>query len=151
MRGITLHEPWASLIAHGIKNWETRSWKTRYRGLLLIHSGQRFPKKHEVLHLRKSVIHPDAGRALSTDYKDNMGCIITIATLEDCILMTEELIDSTDETELFCGDWQPGRYAWKLADAQRIKPIPFKGKQGLWIPSPEVIAEVSRYVNAKSA
>lgn len=26
MKAITLHQPWASLLAHGIKQWETRSW-----------------------------------------------------------------------------------------------------------------------------
>ena len=26
MKALTLHQPWASLIAHGVKTIETRSW-----------------------------------------------------------------------------------------------------------------------------
>lgn len=36
MRAISLWEPWASLIRTGAKTFETRSWETKYRGLLLI-------------------------------------------------------------------------------------------------------------------
>jgi len=35
MTAISIHQPWASLIAFGEKRYETRSWKTDYRGLLL--------------------------------------------------------------------------------------------------------------------
>lgn len=40
-RAITLHQPWASLVALGIKTIETRSWPTKYRGRLLIHAATR--------------------------------------------------------------------------------------------------------------
>jgi len=36
---LTLHQPWASLIAIGVKTMETRSWSTSYRGPLTIHAG----------------------------------------------------------------------------------------------------------------
>lgn len=39
MKVLTLHQPWATLIAAGIKTIETRSWSTRYRGPLAIHAG----------------------------------------------------------------------------------------------------------------
>ena len=38
-RALTLHQPWASLIALGVKTIETRSWSTPYRGPLAIHAG----------------------------------------------------------------------------------------------------------------
>lgn len=38
MKAITIKQPWASLIAHGIKPIENRSWKTKFRGTVLIHS-----------------------------------------------------------------------------------------------------------------
>lgn len=43
MRALTLHQPWASLIAVGAKSIETRSWRTNYRGPLAIHAGKRVP------------------------------------------------------------------------------------------------------------
>ena len=39
MKAITIKQPWASLIVHGIKDVENRSWKTNYRGRIYIHAG----------------------------------------------------------------------------------------------------------------
>lgn len=44
MKVLTLHQPWASLIALGVKTIETRSWSTAYRGPLAIHAGSTWPK-----------------------------------------------------------------------------------------------------------
>ena len=38
MKAITLHQPWAQLVAIGAKTIETRSWSTNYRGQLAIHA-----------------------------------------------------------------------------------------------------------------
>ena len=40
MKAITIYQPWASLIAAGAKRFETRSWATRYRGPIAIHTGK---------------------------------------------------------------------------------------------------------------
>lgn len=41
MKALTLHQPWASLVAVGAKTIETRSWSTSYRGPLAIHAARR--------------------------------------------------------------------------------------------------------------
>lgn len=38
MKTLSIRQPWASLICAGIKDVENRTWKTNYRGKLLIHS-----------------------------------------------------------------------------------------------------------------
>lgn len=38
MPALTLHQPWASLVALGVKTIETRAWSTLYRGPLAIHA-----------------------------------------------------------------------------------------------------------------
>ena len=38
-RALTIRQPWASLIALGVKTIETRGWRTDYRGPLVIHAG----------------------------------------------------------------------------------------------------------------
>lgn len=43
MKVLTLHQPWASLVALGVKTIETRSWSTKYRGPLAIHAAARKP------------------------------------------------------------------------------------------------------------
>ena len=44
MKALSIKQPWASLIAHGIKDIENRTWRTHFRGKIYIHaSGQIFP------------------------------------------------------------------------------------------------------------
>lgn len=40
MRALSLTQPWATLVAIGAKQIETRSWRTRYRGPLAIHAAK---------------------------------------------------------------------------------------------------------------
>ncbi len=42
IKALTIWQPYASLIAAGLKQYETRSWSTRYRGLLAIHAAKRW-------------------------------------------------------------------------------------------------------------
>jgi hypothetical protein len=41
MKALTLYHPWTSLIVHGFKHYETRSWQTQVRGRIAIHAGRR--------------------------------------------------------------------------------------------------------------
>ena len=44
MKALTIKEPWATLIIEGYKEYEFRSWKTNYRGKILIHAGKSIEK-----------------------------------------------------------------------------------------------------------
>src|SRR4051812_34650242 len=46
---LTLLQPWASLVALNARKIETRSWRTWYRGPLLIHAARAFPKSMQNL------------------------------------------------------------------------------------------------------
>jgi uncharacterized protein YacL (UPF0231 family) len=123
IKAITLHQPWASLVGK-YKHYETRGKATNYRGKIAIHA---------------------AIRQETTDYQVNelsdllvgeeipFGSVIAIAQLTDCIKMTEEFISQQSETELRCGLWEVGRYAWKLENVEILdEPIPARGMPGLW-------------------
>jgi hypothetical protein len=45
MKGLSMMQPHASAVALGLKRIETRSWPTRYRGLVAIHASRRFPRR----------------------------------------------------------------------------------------------------------
>lgn len=47
MKVISLLQPWASLVVMGAKIYETRSWKTKYQGNILIHASQAFRPEHK--------------------------------------------------------------------------------------------------------
>ena len=142
LKAISLWQPWASLIPLGLKHYETRSWKTNYRGKLLICSTVNNSKHYrEYLKIKDELQLPawneenfPHGCAISPK---GMAEGIAICDLTDCVEMTPEFIAQQSQTEILCGDWQPGRYAWKLENIQPItEPFAVKGKQGLFnIPS----------------
>ena len=118
MRALTLHQPFASFIARGVKKYETRSWTTKYRGPLLIHAGK--SKEHLSL----------------VPYADiqELGVVVAVATLEG-VYPVEDISPSISWGERAIGDWSPGRYAWELKGVRRLaEPIPYRGRQGLWRP-----------------
>lgn len=47
MKALSLHQPYASAVAMGVKRIETRSWRTNYRGPLAIHATARVLPQHE--------------------------------------------------------------------------------------------------------
>jgi hypothetical protein len=127
-KAISLWLPWASLIPLGLKHYETRSWKTNYRGKLLICSAVKSTKDQyqQYLKICNEVELPPWSDFLR-------GCAIAVCDLVDCVEMTAEFIGQQSQTEILCGDWQIGRYAWKLENIQPItEPFAVKGKQGLF-------------------
>ncbi|MDR2098849.1 MAG: ASCH domain-containing protein [Rickettsiales bacterium] len=122
MKALTLWQPYAEAIKLGLKKFETRHWRTNYRGLLAIHSSVR-PLSRECRELAEKYGIADM----------SFGEIVAVCRLEDCILMTGDFIKSQDGTEIDFGDWRAGRYAWRLSDMKVLKkPCKIPGHQGLW-------------------
>ena len=127
LKAISLWQPWASLIPLGLKHYETRSWKTNYRGKVLICSTAINSKQH------KQYLKICEQLQLPPWENFPHGCAIALCDLVDCIEMTAEFISQQSTTEILCGDWQVGRYAWKLENIQPLQaPFAVKGKQGLF-------------------
>ena len=121
MKVITLKQPWATLVAEGIKKYEFRSWNTKYRGKILIHAG---------LTLEKDMVKRFEKYDLYYDY----GAIIGEAELVDCILVDEKLDKELRKiNQNVYGNNHINMYAWKLENIKKYKkPIKVKGKLGLW-------------------
>jgi len=147
MKAITILQPWASLIACGAKQIETRSWKTSYRGPIAIHAGKRCQAYHMNIAFNEpfySALKEQRGYMLDQGPEGSNkrisyplpGSVIAIADLVDCIEMTTDYIwawrDIYGKNEIVFGDFKPGRYAWILANISQIDPVPAKGKQRLW-------------------
>lgn len=86
MKAITVWQPWATLLATGQKHNETRSWKTSYRGEILIHAAK---TDHSgiLLHIPMEELKhfQDAGVV----NKLPTGAIIGKANLVDCFQIDE--------------------------------------------------------------
>lgn len=124
MKVISIKEPFATLIKDGIKIYETRSFKTNYRGEIYIHASKSLSKSERV---------ESAKKYLKTEI--NPGYILCKCELTDCILMTKEFIDyiNKETNESDYGRYEEGRYAWKLKLIEVLpNPISAKGKLGIW-------------------
>ena len=80
MRALTIRQPWASLIAAGVKTIETRSWSTKYRGPLAIHAGKQWAKGWGVHDLWHDPDIADERRDRNDLLVEKLGC----DPLEDC-------------------------------------------------------------------
>jgi hypothetical protein len=49
MKAITVKQPWGELIASGAKRVENRTWRTHYRGPLLIHAAKNRHRPGEIV------------------------------------------------------------------------------------------------------
>lgn len=128
IKAITLWQPWASLIAHHTKHYETRSWHTTYRGWLAIHAAKRKPEGFTAAANVLGEVGYTKWSQLPT------GCVVAVARLVD-VLSTDDraFVERLHEQERAFGNFSRGRYAWQLADVRRLEtPIAVTGRQGLW-------------------
>lgn len=105
MKALSIRPDYAMFIFAKTKTIECRSWKTDYRGDILICS------------TAKKIKHTIPGHAL---------CVVNLVDIvpfkkKHCL-----------EARMLQSDYQPGMYAWILDNVRYIRPIPVKGKLGLW-------------------
>ncbi|MBR3898623.1 MAG: ASCH domain-containing protein [Bacilli bacterium] len=119
MKALTIKEPWASLIVQGFKKYEFRSWKTNYRGKILIHAG---------------LSREDVDRFKDYNLDISSGEIIGEAYITDCIKVDDEFDKELREIDpIVYGNNHVGVYAFKLENALKYEDkVKVKGKLGLW-------------------
>jgi hypothetical protein len=119
MRALTVCQPWAWAIIHGMKRIENRTWRTDYRGPLAIHAGKSraWLKPHDTI-LPDGSHHPPASELI-------FGAIVGMVDVIDCI----PLASCRDDPFAF------GPYCWILHNPRPLAvPVPCAGHLGLWMP-----------------
>lgn len=118
MKAITIKQPWSTLIALGLKRYETRSWQTKYRGKLAIHAGKTVDEEH--YEKFKSILQPYGIKSID---ELPTGAVIAICDLTDCLKVFNDYRDCaqlrndfltgiyTSAEEYQFGDFSEGRYA----------------------------------------
>ena len=172
VRVLTVRQPWASLIALGVKTIETRPMPTKYRGWVAIHAA--------AADTDRTILDPAIAPAwdrLGDFIGGNApvrGAVVAVARLIDCLPVVEnpgdlyavggegpciiregpstltyscgdiEDDDVADlDDQLLYGDFTPGRYGWLLTDVRPLAtPIPWKGALGLRHAPPELIEQL---------
>lgn len=124
MKVITIKQPFATLIAEGLKCYEFRTWKTKYRGDVFIHAGKSIDKKAM-----------EKFECLGLSYPT--GCIIAKATISDCVYIDNDMKQKLNEEDslIYSGvvkdsDWIG--YGFKLDNIQKVEHVYITGKPGLW-------------------
>jgi hypothetical protein len=136
MRAISLWEPYATAMRYCVKQNETRSWPTSYRGDLLICASKKKLTKDD-LETAEILLYELPG-----NYVWPLGCAICVVELMDCI--RSDCFGPAGlplpSREAALGNYSIGRWVWRTKNLRILKePIPIIGRQGLWIPDPEIV------------
>lgn len=131
---ITIWQPWASLIVHGMKRFETRSWLVDYRGPIAIHAAKKNPLSVE-LEWPKALFEKVV-KQIGDFRLLPRGAVIGLVRLVS-VCNAGRLLSSTpgfvETDECYLGDYSLGRYAWALRDPKRfVQPYQQRGQQRLW-------------------
>ena len=159
MKAISLHQPWASLIAEGIKTIETRTWappKALIGQRIAIHAAKRKSTEGDLYILRqidpvlKTYQRQHSGQIYPTALTP-MGMVVATAVLRCAhqVAYNRDVAHMHPGTWMDCahwrletpftverdsyGDFTPGRWLWFLSDIERLDPpVPAIGHQGFW-------------------
>lgn len=123
MKALSIRQPWAWLIVAGHKNIENRSWRTAYRGRILVHASGRC---EPIGPIQQSITQ--AGLKIRIPEKLPLGAIVGAVDIVDCI-------DDSDSV------WFSGPYGLVLANPSELRsPVSCLGKLNVWT-VPETIAK----------
>ncbi|MEH7746260.1 2-oxoglutarate dehydrogenase E1 [Neobacillus drentensis] len=137
MKVLSMIQPWASLFVLREAKFETRTWRTKYRGQLAIHTSKK---------IDKAVCNHIAIQKLLGKHgymKEDLptGKIIAVCQLVNCLKVIENnqtwavLEDGriVSGNNYFLGDYRVGGFAWEVEDMKKLEEyIPAKGHLGIW-------------------
>ncbi len=123
MKVLTIKQPWATLIMEQYKKYEFRSWRTNFRGELLIHAGKGVDK--EALERLAKYLPKELPK----------GQILGQVTITDCIKCDDKLKKECLKLnkDVYAKSTFSENYAWKIENVRVFdNPIEINGKLSLW-------------------
>ena len=104
MKALSVKQPWASLIAAGVKTLEVRVWPTDHRGALLICSSR---------------------RPVLSGHRH--GCALCVVRVSGCRAM------EPGDVPFACVDrFYPGQFVWELRGVELVEPFSVTGQLRLF-------------------
>ena len=121
MKALSLTQPWATAIAVGQKQFETRSWSTiSFCGEVCIHAAKGFPKYAREFAAEEAEFNDDS--ICTVDWDEGRGAILCVANLVE--RYPAEIL-TPSRLESHWGDFSIGRFAFKLENVRVLKlPVP---------------------------
>ena len=114
---LSIKQPWAALLAHGVKSVEVRTWPTHRRGRVLIHASKVPDARPEAW---AWVTTPELQAAA-----EFLGGVVGVAELADLVSYRTQAAFAADcGRHLNAPDWfvDKGLYGFAFRDA---RPVPF--------------------------
>ncbi len=122
MKALSVRQPWAWLIVHGFKDIENRTWRTGYRGPVLIHAGKKVDV--EAIELIREQF-PEI--ELPLDFET--GGIVGASWIEDCV-------------ESSTSPWFCGPCGFVLSMASPCEFVPYRGQLGFFDVGIQTVADL---------
>ncbi len=165
-RALTIHQPWASLIAEGIKRLENRTWTPAPEDIalgeyVLLHAGKTFDLDawEDAIDVAE---HQDVSVPWLAEMRKPLATVRSIAnrTLRATAVRAAEVrarelvpfsaivgvarfIGVLEHGDIAAaGRWYVGPFGWALDEATVIEPVPVNGAQGLFRVEPPVFSLV---------
>jgi len=142
MRVLTVKQPHVSLIIEGIKNIENRTWKTNFRGRVLIHAGAKYDDRHRdhsLIFTKDQFTEVERSNLLNKSLP--LSSIVGSVEIVDCVInhpsvwAEKSYIEHGNESDADAGSHNNETiYNWVLANPIKFdKPIEnVKGKLSFW-------------------
>lgn len=118
MKVLVVRQPWAELIASGIKSIEVRSWRTNYRGPLLILAAAQKSSDPQALIYQGPWVRG-----------------IAVALVD---LISVDSFTATMRTRA-CYRPSVAAFGWELTNPRRVPPVRTKGRLGLYDADEELL------------
>lgn len=122
MKTLTVKQPWAELIVSGKKDIENRTWRTSYRGRILIHAAKTIVPSLELAYYPLPAIQPYISMVEEAPAFGITSAIIGSVEIVDCV-------------QNHPSEWaEKGVWNWVLANPIKFeRPIlNVNGKLSLW-------------------
>lgn len=134
MKAVSTKNPWAYLIALGIKDIENRTWQTRYRGKIYIHASAKIVKPEFSVEQSLAI----SNRIAPEEFMPIQSAIIGEAEIIDCVINHPSIwAEKTD----FSQPDPTSIWNWVLANQIMYdRPIlNVKGKLSFWEPDIDIV------------
>lgn len=126
MKTLSIRQPWAWHILNSGKDIENRSWKTNYRGRVLIHASKGIGNVKEF-----DAANDFAERIAGKIYVPGVDLM-----MRGGIIGSVEIVDCVTSSD---SPWFMGKYGFVLRDPRSHLFIPWKGQLGLFeVPDTEL-------------
>jgi len=132
VKGLSIRQPWAHLIAHGPKRIENRRWYCSYRGEIAIHAAKGCSRGEHVQAV-EFVVSCSLGAMIPRYGAMPLGAIVGVATVVDCLRPGYRVIERYNPAAASIDWWDYDQYGIVLDNVRALRePVPCAGMLGLW-------------------